>query len=126
MAKKDSLFKKLEAVAEIPKIPKADPKGLKEFTDRYGINPYDPTYDYETAYRIGLKPTSWLDLPEDNRYEDVAEALSGEQKFPLEETKFLEGLTTHLHPRAFNIFDLYMKTRPPVWYWPDALKIKKE
>jgi len=122
MAKKKSTFDSLSEIASnIPKVPQVLPGEVLSFMERYGVFPSDD-YDYETALRTGVKPTNWLDLPEEMRYEDIAEELGGTRKFPMEEAMFLKSLSPHLHKKVFDLFDTYMRTRAPIYFWPDVFK----
>jgi hypothetical protein len=125
MVKKKAIFDQLSEIAsKVPKVPQVTPKDVFSYTQKYGVLPSDD-YDYETALRVGIKPIAWIDLPEEMKYEDVAEELSGIRKFPMEEAEFLKNLSPILHERVFNIFDNYMKTRPPVYFWPDVFKKRR-
>ena len=84
-----------------------DDPDFREYLRRYGVrNPRDPRhhYDYWAAYKAGVRPVKWSELPEADRAEDVAQGRVGPGK--IERDTYMwpdraptgESLKTEGHP----------------------------
>lgn len=60
----------------------ASPKNLNEYIRQYAPpGKLDPLYDYEGAYKSGFIPTRWMDIPVQDKIEDITQMLSGQRSF---------------------------------------------
>jgi len=62
--------------------PSTEEKDYQNYLLQYAVtNPENPAhhYDYRSAYRAGVKPIMWDDLPKEVKEEDIQQAITGER-----------------------------------------------